>query len=479
MNTIDNRAVMDRAVAYLITQYSPKGRYIGWVMLASILVEAWDLYSIGFVLVFMRESFHPSAALLGLAAAGTQGGAVVGALAGGWLADKIGRRAIFLSTMIMFIVFALAQAFVPNVGWLIVVRLILGIPLGSDISNGYTYIMEVLPKGEREVVGNRWQFMFALGGVLAPVFVVVFLLTHVPHDVIWRVILGLGAVPAAAVFFLRRRLPETAVWLIRHGRFREAKEVALHLYGDCLDILPDRDIQVAMPRPSAFLADLRKDRFRLRATIFGWIACAAEGSEFSTFGFYVPVLFVLVGVSSLVGNYLFFIVQALIALAAGWIGPLVVPKIGHRGLSISGFSIVLISLLVCAFALQTNNLLLLPFAVAAMTWGHNWDAQNCVTIPAMMAHPEYRGTATGVAYVFVKLPSFLAIFLFPTIFAAVGKVNSTLLVAVFPLLGLLAAIVILPEVYGYEGDRTASQELGGSAQDSLALPDRRLSSPGQ
>jgi MFS family permease len=45
----------------------------------------------------------------------------------------------------------------------IAVRLILGIPLGSDISSGYTYIMESMPRGEREVMGNRWQFMFALG----------------------------------------------------------------------------------------------------------------------------------------------------------------------------------------------------------------------------------------------------------------------------------------------------------------------------
>jgi MFS family permease len=479
MDTTDNRAVMDRAVAHLITQYSPKGVYIGWVMLASILVEAWDLYGIGFVLVFIRESFHPSAALLGLAAAATQGGAVIGALAGGWLADKIGRRAIFLSTMIMFIVFALAQAFVPNVGWLIVVRLILGIPLGSDISNGYAYIMEVLPTGKREVVGNRWQFMFALGGVITPAFVVVFLLAHVPHEVIWRVMLGLGAVPATVVFLLRRRLPETAIWLIRHGRFREARQVALQLYGDSLDILPDHDVHITKPRPSAFLVDLRKDTFRLRATIFGWIACAAEGSEFSTFGFYVPVLFVLIGVSSLVGNYMFFTVQALIGVAAGWVGPLVLPKIGHRGLSISGFSIVFVSLLVCAFALHANNLLLLPFAVATMTWGHNWDAQNCVTIPAMMAHPEYRGTATGFAYVFVKLPSFFAIFLFPVIFAAVGKVNSTLLVAIFPLLGLLAAIIILPEVYGYDGDRGASHQRGKNVQNIKAQPDTPLSSPGQ
>ncbi len=91
------QAAMDSAVRYLVTNYNPKGERIGWLMMASILVEAWDLYSIAFVLIFIRDIFHPSPAMLGLAAAGTQGGAIVGALAGGWLADALGRRVVFHS----------------------------------------------------------------------------------------------------------------------------------------------------------------------------------------------------------------------------------------------------------------------------------------------------------------------------------------------------------------------------------------------
>src|SRR6185437_1617488 len=200
---------------YLITNYNPRGSRIGWLMLASILVEAWDLYSIAFVLIFIREIFHPSPAMLGLAAAGTQGGAVIGALLGVWLADKLGRRSVFLSTMLMFVVFALAQAFVPNMVWLVVVRFVLGVPLGSDISSGYTYIMASMPRGEREVVGNRWQFMFAIGEVLTLAIIAIFIAVDLPRDVIWRLTLGLGAVPAAIIFYLRHDLPETAVWLIR------------------------------------------------------------------------------------------------------------------------------------------------------------------------------------------------------------------------------------------------------------------------
>src|SRR3954454_22334421 len=134
----------EAAVRYLISNYSPKGSRVGWLMMASILVEAWDLYSIAFVLIFIREQYHPDPLLLGLAAAGTQGGALVGALLGGWLSDLIGRRIMFLATMVMFIVLALLQAFVTSVEWLVVVRLLLGVPLGSDISTGYTYIMEAM-----------------------------------------------------------------------------------------------------------------------------------------------------------------------------------------------------------------------------------------------------------------------------------------------------------------------------------------------
>ncbi len=446
------KSVMDGAVRHLVTNYNPKGNRVGWLMLSSILVEAWDLYSIAFVLVFIKDQYHPDPLLLGLAAAGTQGGALVGALLGGWLSDKIGRRVMFLATMVLFIALALLQAFVTSVGWLVIVRFLLGVPLGSDISNGYTYIMESMPKGQREVMGNRWQFMFAVGEVLTLAVIAVFLLANVDHELVWRVTLGLGALPALVILLMRHDLPETAVWLIRHGRFREAKQVSSQMYGDPLDMLPDHDIAVPKPRPSAFLTEIRKDPIRWRATLYGWIACFAQGSEFSTFAFYLPVLFVMVGVSSILGIDLVTMLLYVVAAVAGWVGPLLTPKIGQRGISIAGFAIVLASLLVAAFALYTGKTFILPFAAATMLWGHYWDASNCMTIPTVVAKPEYRGTASGFAYMFVKLPSFLAIFLFPSLFAAVGQATATLMVAIFPLVGLLAAIFILPEIYGYESD---------------------------
>src|SRR5208282_748925 len=122
MSTIvSQQAAMDGAVRHLASTYAPKGNYIGILMLASLFVEAWDFYSISFVLIFVREQFNPPASLLGLTAAAVQAGAVVGALLGGWLTDKLGRRVMFLASIALFIVLALAQAFVPSMGMLLLV----------------------------------------------------------------------------------------------------------------------------------------------------------------------------------------------------------------------------------------------------------------------------------------------------------------------------------------------------------------------
>ena len=309
-----------------------------------------------------------------------------------------------------------------------------------------------MPKGQREVMGNRWQFMFAVGEVMALAVIAVFLVADHAARVVWRVTLGLGAVPALIILVLRHDLPETAMWLIRQGRFREAKRVSRQMYNDNLDMLPDDDIEVPRPRPTAFLADIRKDPIRWRATLYGWIACFAQGSEFSTFAFYHPGAVRdggrLVDIRHRPRHYGALRHRRDLRLGRAADHAENRParhrhrRVRHRAGLAPGRR---------GGALY-RQVVILPFAAAAMLWGHYWAASNCMTIPTMVAKPEYRGTASGFAYMFVKLPSFLAIFLFPSLFAAIGQANATLFVAIFPLIGLLAAIFILPEVYGFEHD---------------------------
>ncbi len=440
----------NKAISYLIDKYSPAGNRIGWLMIASIFVESWDLYSISFILIFLSTIFHPSALLLGLTAAGTQGGAVIGALFGGWLADKIGRRRVFLATMVIFIVFGLAQAFAPDMVVLAILRFILGVPLGMDIASGYTYIMESMQKGKREVMGNRWQFMFAVGEISAILVVAAFLIAGVSPSILWRIVLGASAIPALAIFILRYNLPESAIWLIGKGRYADAKKETRRMYHDSLSMLPDQNFYAPKVNLSKFLSVIHKDRIKWRATIYGWIASFMQSTEFSTFAFYIPVLFVALGVSGILGTDLITLAVYIIAMISGLVGPMILPRIGQRKLSIYGFSMVFVALIIAAIAIFAKQLIILPIAAGIMLWGHYWDAENVITIPSMVAPPKYKATSSGFAYMFVKLPAFFSIFLFPAFFDYVGKGGATLFTAMFPLIGLLAAIFILPEVYGYK-----------------------------
>ncbi len=460
MDSLQVAKLSDQAVARVLDREGTNsGRKAGWMMISTILIEAWDLYAISFLLIFVKNDLHPSAAMLGLAAAAVQGGALIGAMLGGFVADRFGRKKVFITTMILFIILAAAQGFTQSMWELVVIRFLLGIPLGSDISNGYTYIMESMPKGKREAMGNRWQGMFGLGEVASIAIITVMYLSGMDHHVLWRVGLALGAVPALVLLVGRLDLPDTVASLIHRGRFADAKKVALEMFDEPLDMLPDENMVLARPKTRDFLQTIWKDPIKKRATIFGWISNAMQGAEFSAFGFYLPVILVMTGVSGIAQTNFLTAGIYILATISGFTAPIVTQKIGHRGISMVGYGMAFVSLLLAALFLQMDWKPLVPLAAAGLMWGHYWDASNGMTVTSMVAPPRFRGTASGFGYMFVKLASFVTIFFFPILFDKLGIPGATACVAILSLTGFLAAKYILPEVYGYVEQEEAEAEL--------------------
>jgi MFS family permease len=440
----------DKAAAHVLSMEGTKtGTRTGWLMITTILIEAWDLYSISFLLIFIKNEFQPNAALLGLASASVQLGALLGAVIGGWAADRLGRRAVFLTTMALFVVLATTQAFAHNMWELVIIRFFLGVPLGSDIASGYTYIMESMPKGKREVMGNRWQGMFGLGEVGCIIVVTIMYLSGMNHALLWRIGLALGAIPALILFLMRLDIPDTALSLIQSGKFKQAKKVAKQIFDDPLEMLPDEDYQIHRPRTRDFLADIWKDKTRRRASIYGWISNAAQGIEFSAFGFYLPIIFTLAGVKDMVTINFLLAGIYILATISGFVAPEITPKLGHRGISQWGFGGTWLSLVAASIFLALDWKLALPLAAASLMWFHYWSASNGMTICSMVAPSRYKATASGFGYIFVKLPNFVTIFLFPVLFEHVGISIATAIVSLSSLIAFLSAIFILPEVYGY------------------------------
>jgi len=449
------RLLSDEATQCLLnkagTSSSTQG---GWMMIATILIEAWDLYAIAIVLIFIKTDFNPTAAQLGLATAAVQGGALIGALLGGVFADRFGRKKVFIGTMVLFIVLAIAQAFVRDIWDLIILRLLIGIPLGSDISNGYAYIMESMSKGKREQMGSRWQFMFGLGEVFSILVITLMYVTGMDHSLLWRVALALGAVPAAILLFGRLNLPETPLSLLQRGQFVKAKEVSKQLFNDPLDMLPNQDQKLSKPKLSDFLQVIWADPIKRRATIFAWISNACQGAEFTAWAFYLPVILVLSGVGvsesgSILGTNLVTALIFCLATVSGYVAPLMLPKIGHRGVAMWGFGLAFFGLVLGGFAIQNDWKILIVVGACILMWGHYWDASNGMTIASMVAPTRFRATAAGFGYVFVKAAAFFGAFVFPLLSEALGKAGATFAVASLSLIGFLAAKFILPELYGY------------------------------
>ncbi len=458
------RSLADQATTRLLnkpgTVSSSRG---GWMMIATILIEAWDLYAISFLLVFIKAEYNPTAVELGLTTAAVQGGALIGALLGGFIADRLGRKRVFILTMVLFIILAVAQGFSQNIVDLIVIRFLIGIPLGSDIANGYAYIMESMSKGARERMGSRWQGMFGLGEVFSIIVITIMYAAGIPHDILWRVGLGLGAIPAIILLIARLDLPETPLSLIHRGQFVHAKEVSERLFDDPLDMLPNEDVQLEKVKVGDFLHVMFSDPIKKRATIFGWISNACQGAEFTAFGFYLPVILVVAGVGvSSSGNILGtnFVTAGIFILAtiSGFIAPLMLARIGHKGVAMWGFGLAFIGLVVGAFALKYDWKIVIVIAACVLMWGHYWDASNGMTITSMVAPPRFKATASGFGYVFVKAASFFGAFIFPIMNEAWGKFGATLAVAILSAIGFLSARFILPEMYGYVEQEEAAAE---------------------
>lgn len=474
------RRLSDEATEVLMnkpqTVSSSKG---GWMMISTILIEAWDLYAIAFVLVFIKAEYSPSSGELGLVSAAVQGGALIGALIGGYVADRLGRKKVFILTMVLFIILAIVQGFSQNIVDLIIIRFLIGIPLGSDISNGYAYIMESMSKGKREQMGSRWQFMFGLGEVFSIIVITIMYATGMSHGILWRVALALGAVPAMILLIMRLDLPETPLSLLQRGKFVKAKQVSKELFDDDLAMLPNEDVEIEKPRVSDFLSVIWKDPIKKRATIFGWISNACQGAEFTAWGFYLPYILVVAGVGvassgNIVGSNLVTAGIFCLATLSGWVAPQMLPRIGHRGVAMWGYGLAFIGLLIGALSLWRIDVatklnaphqlwqVLLVVGACILMWGHYWDASNGMTITSMAAPARFKATASGFGYMFVKAASFFGAFVFPVMSAHWGKAGATLAVSVLSLTGFLSAKFILPEMYGYvekEEDVAAVTEL--------------------
>jgi len=167
-----------------------------------------------------------SATQIGLSASIYIGGAVLGALYFGRLADRYGRKRLFLVTLVVYLLASLATAFSWDFAIFAVCRFLTGVGIGGEYAAINSAIDELVPARIRGRISLAINGSFWVGAALGAGLALLLLDPQVlGPELGWRIAFGLGAAMGIAIVLVRRHLPESPRWLITHGHADEAERV--------------------------------------------------------------------------------------------------------------------------------------------------------------------------------------------------------------------------------------------------------------
>jgi MFS family permease len=167
-----------------------------------------------------------TAAQVGWAGSLYVGGAVLGALAFGRMADRLGRKRLFLLTLAVYMAATVATAFTTGFAGFVACRFVTGIGIGGEYAAINSAIDELIPARVRGRVNLAINGSFWIGAALGALLSLALLDDRVLGPVLgWRAGFLAGAVLALAILVIRRHVPESPRWLASHGRAQEAERI--------------------------------------------------------------------------------------------------------------------------------------------------------------------------------------------------------------------------------------------------------------
>jgi MFS family permease/CBS domain-containing protein len=167
-----------------------------------------------------------SASQVGAAGSAYIVGACLGALYFGRLADRIGRKRLFMLTLAIFLAGSILTAFSTTFVWFLACRFITGAGVGGEYSAIHSAVDELIPARVRGAVDLTIGGSYWIGTILGSLASLILLDERLfPVDIGWRLCFGLAALMGFAILLVRRNVPESPRWLFLHGYEAEAERV--------------------------------------------------------------------------------------------------------------------------------------------------------------------------------------------------------------------------------------------------------------
>jgi MFS transporter, PHS family, inorganic phosphate transporter len=413
--------------------------------------DAYDLFVIGIASTLITAQWHLSAGHLALLNSTMLGAAFLGALVFGRFADIGGRKRVYWLVAAIMVTGALGSALAPSFWVLIVFRFVLGFGVGGDYPVSAVMVSEYANRKDRgKLVGMVFGAQ-AAGLIVGPLVALTLLGAGASDGLAWRLMLGLGAIPAAAVVYLRSRMPESPRYQAQvQGRAQDAARHVSRLSRGQVDASGPAQRQDAMGL-RAFLTN-RRYLVWLAGTAGTWFLLdyAYYGNTIST----PQILGLISPTASTMTKIAIQLAIFVVAAVPGYILAIArLDRIGHRRLQLTGFAMMAACFLIIA-AIPGLTTLVVPFLlVYGVSYFFTEFGPNMTTfvMPSELYPVSMRATGHGISAGIGKLGAFIGVFLFPVLQTSLGLRGTLLLTGVISL-GGLALTLVLPEPAGLSLD---------------------------
>ena len=175
-------------------------------------LDGFDFMIYSFIIPTLLALWHMSKAQAGYIAAGSLITSAVGGWAAGVLADCYGRVRVLQWTVAWFAAFTFLSGFTHSYAALYVTRALQGLGFGGEWAVGSVLIAEILPARHRGKAAGLVQSSWAIGWAAAAL-AYGGLYAVMPAEIAWRVLFWLGIAPALLIVYVRRRVPESPVYI--------------------------------------------------------------------------------------------------------------------------------------------------------------------------------------------------------------------------------------------------------------------------
>ena len=375
-------------------------------------------------------------------------GAIFGALFGGPLSDKFGRKKVVLSSSLLFIVSAIGLALSNSVAELISWRAIVGVAIGISSATAPLYIAELAPRYMRGALVTLNQLAITIGILGSYLIGLLFVQSQS-----WRMMFVIAAIPAALQFIIMSFFPESPRYLTKVRKFDQALKVLKRFRGTEEDAkLEIAHIEKMGQQKKAHWKELFGKRVGPALLAGVGLTVIQQVTGINTIIYYAPTIFQFAGYTS----------DRAALLATTWVGVVnvlmtfiaiyLLDKVGRKPLLQFGLGGMVISLVILGIGFHTDALpqgaigiiaiicLFVYIGSFAYSLGPGGWLINSEIYPL-----HIRGMAMGVATCANWLSNFLITSTFLDLVKVLGKTGTFWLYALLGIFGMLFIWRRIPE----------------------------------